>query len=39
MHLGFAKLQWALADGRRTSAAARGLARRAIALECSNSVL
>jgi hypothetical protein len=31
MHLGFANLQWALADGQRTSAAARGLARRAIA--------
>jgi hypothetical protein len=33
MQLGFANLQWALADGQRTSAAARGLTRRAIALE------
>jgi hypothetical protein len=39
MHLGFAHLQWALADGQRTSAAARGLARRAIALESTNSAV
>jgi hypothetical protein len=32
MHLGFANLQWALADGQRTSAAARGLTRRALGL-------
>jgi hypothetical protein len=37
MHLGFANLQWGLADGQRTSAAARGLARRA--LESTNSAL
>jgi hypothetical protein len=37
MHLGFANLEWALADGQRTSAAARALARRAIALGHTDS--
>jgi len=39
MHLGFANLQWALADGQRTSAAARGLTRRALALESADSAV
>jgi hypothetical protein len=39
MRSGFANLQWALDDGRRASAAARGLTRRAITPESTDSVV